>query len=211
MWKNQGVFQFLKRIFTPKQSTHSPLDGVQAEWLVVGLGNPGAKYASTRHNVGYMALDELLDDESLRPVPGVKATVAVRDEVVLMTATTFMNNSGEGVEPVARALGIEPDHIIVIHDELDLPPGKVRLKLGGNENGHNGLKSITEHLGTRDYVRVRIGIGRPDAGQPIPEWVLSPVDGGPEFDQQIALAAEAVTLIVEEGLAKAQNKVHSRP
>lgn len=211
MWKNQGVFQFLKRTFTAKQSTHSPLDGVQAEWLVVGLGNPGAKYASTRHNVGYMALDELLDDASLRPVPGVKATVAVRDEVVLMTATTFMNNSGEGVEPVARALGIEPDHIIVIHDELDLPPGKVRLKLGSNENGHNGLKSITEHLGTRDYVRVRIGIGRPDAGQPIPEWVLSPVDGGPEFDQQIALAAEAVTLIVEEGLAKAQNKVHSRP
>ena len=94
----------------------------------------------------------------------------------------------------------------MVHDELDLPAGKVRVKLGGNENGHNGLKSITEHLGTRDYVRVRIGIGRPPAGTSVPDWVLSPVSG----EEAIATASEAARLVVTEGLAKAQNVIHAR-
>ncbi|WP_306577971.1 aminoacyl-tRNA hydrolase [Corynebacterium cystitidis] len=207
------MFNFFKKLLTsqPAPAPVSPLEGVHAKWLVVGLGNPGSKYASTRHNVGYMAVDKLLFDESLQPVPGMKAKVAVRDSVAYMIATTFMNNSGEGVAPVATALGITPDHVIAVHDELDVQPGAVRLKLGGNENGHNGLKSLTAHLGTRDYLRVRIGIGRPDAGQKIPDWVLSPITNGPEFDAQITLAAEAVMLITTEGLAKAQNEVHSRP
>lgn len=190
-----GVFGFFRR----RRETQ-----LQAEWLVVGLGNPGAEYAATRHNVGWMALDQLA--ETLEPVRGIKARVAVIDSVAYAKPTTFMNTSGEGVGPLAAMLGVPPERVVVIHDELDLPVGKVRVKLGGNENGHNGLKSITEHIGTRDYVRVRIGIGRPPAGVAVPDWVLGPVSG----DERIDLAAEAARLVVAEGLAKAQNVIHAR-
>ena len=191
---------------------------LQAEWLIVGLGNPGARYAATRHNVGYMAIDDLLADagDVLAPVRGIKAEAAQIDingtPVAVARATTFMNLSGEGIGPLATALGVAPDHVIVCHDELDLPAHKLRLKLGGNENGHNGLKSLTEHLGTRDYLRVRIGIGRPpkSAPQPIPDWVLGPVDDGHDFDTAIATAARGARLIVDRGLNAAQNDIHSR-
>ena len=189
------MFGFFRRKRTPQ---------LEAEWLVVGLGNPGAKYAATRHNVGYMALDELAGE--LTPVPGIKALVQVRDGVAFARSTTYMNTTGEAVGPLAAQLGVAPEQVIVIHDELDLPAGTVRLKFGGNENGHNGLKSITEHIGTRDYVRVRIGIGRPPAGVAVPDWVLGPVSG----DERIDLAAEAARLVVAEGLAKAQNVIHAR-
>lgn len=190
-----GVFELFRRKRTP------PLE---ADWLVVGLGNPGAKYAATRHNVGYMALDQLAGN--LKPVPGAKALVQVHDRVAYAKSTTYMNTTGEAVGPLAAQLGVAPERVIVIHDELDLPAGKVRVKLGGNENGHNGLKSITEHVGTRDYLRVRIGIGRPPAGTPVPEWVLGPVDGNVPVDT----AAEAVRLLITDGLQKAQNVIHSR-
>lgn len=190
-----GVFGFFRR----RRETQ-----LQADWLVVGLGNPGAEYAATRHNVGWMALDQLA--ETLEPVRGIKARVAVIDSVAYAKPTTFMNTSGEGVGPLAAMLGVPPEHVVVMHDELDLPVGKVRVKRGGNENGHNGLKSITEHIGTRDYVRVRIGIGRPPAGVAVPDWVLGPVSG----DERIDLAAEAARLVVAEGLAKAQNVIHAR-
>lgn len=190
------MFGFFRRKRTPQ---------LEAQWLVVGLGNPGEKYAATRHNVGYMALDELAGE--LAPVPGVKALVKVRDGVAYARSTTYMNTSGEAVGPLAEQLGVAPERIIVVHDELDLPAGKVRVKLGGNENGHNGLKSITEHLGTRDYLRVRMGIGRPPQGMAVPDWVLSPIDG--DISGQVALAAKAVQLIVSEGLAKAQNVIHA--
>lgn len=190
-----GVFGFFRR----RRETQ-----LQAEWLVVGLGNPGAEYAATRHNVGWMALDQLT--ETLEPVRGIKARVAVIDSVAYAKPTTFMNTSGEGVGPLAAMLGVPPERVVVIHDELDLPVGKVRVKLGGNENGHNGLKSVTEHIRTRDYVRVRIGIGRPPAGVAVPDWVLGPVSG----DERIDLAAEAARLVVAEGLAKAQNVIHAR-
>lgn len=190
-----GVFGFFRR----RRETQ-----LQADWLVVGLGNPGAEYAATRHNVGWMALDQLA--ETLEPVRGIKARVTVIDSVAYAKPTTFMNTSGEGVGPLAAMLGVPPEHVVVMHDELDLPVGKVRVRLGGNENGHNGLKSITEHIGTRDYVRVRIGIGRPPAGVAVPDWVLGPVSG----DERIDLAAEAARLVVAEGLAKAQNVIHAR-
>lgn len=190
-----GVYGFFRR----RRETQ-----LQAEWLVVGLGNPGAEYAATRHNVGWMALDQLA--ETLEPVRGIKARVAVINSVAYAKPTTFMNTSGEGVGPLAAMLGVPPERVVVMHDELDLPVGKVRVKRGGNENGHNGLKSITEHIGTRDYVRVRIGIGRPPAGVAVPDWVLGPVSG----DERIDLAAEAARLVVAEGLAKAQNVIHAR-
>ena len=190
-----GVFGLFRRKRTPQ---------LEADWLVVGLGNPGAKYAATRHNVGYMALDQLAGN--LKPVPGAKALVQVHDRVAYAKSTTYMNTTGEAVGPLAAQLGVAPERMIVIHDELDLPAGKVRVKVGGNENGHNGLKSITEHVGTRDYLRVRIGIGRPPVGTSVPEWVLAQVSG----DEDVDAAAEAVRLLITGGLQKAQNVIHSR-
>ena len=201
------MFDKIRALFAPRQ--HEP--DLDADWLIVGLGNPGAKYAATRHNVGYMALDMLIDGQALRPLPSFKAQgVLVPDTTALaLRSTTFMNNSGEGVAPVAEKLEIPPERIIVLHDELDMPAGKVRIKQGGDENGHNGLKSLTEQLGTRDYIRVRIGIGRPPKGMPVPEWVLSPVDDE-GLDERIATAADAARLVVEEGLQRAQNQIHAR-
>ena len=201
------MFYKIRALFAPRQ--HEP--DLDADWLIVGLGNPGAKYAATRHNVGYMAQDMLIDGQALRPLPSFKAQgVMVPDTTALaLRSTTFMNNSGEGVAPVAEKLEIPPERIIVLHDELDMPAGKVRIKQGGNENGHNGLKSLTEQLGTRDYICVRIGIGRPPKGMPVPEWVLSPVDDE-GLDERIATAADAARLVVEEGLQRAQNQIHAR-
>lgn len=174
-----------------------------ADWLIVGLGNPGPTYEATRHNVGFMAIDEF--GISLKPRSNVRAEISVLGRALLVKPLTFMNLSGEAVGALARELDIPADHVVVIHDELDLPAGTVRLKAGGNENGHNGLKSITEHLGTRDYIRVRVGIGRPPTGVPVPDYVLGAVDKPVSDD-----AADAARLVVEQGLAKAQNEIHSR-
>lgn len=193
----------------------NPAD-LSAEWLIVGLGNPGAKYAATRHNVGYMAVDDLLAEsgDTLEPVTGHQLSAAQLElggtKIVVLRSHTYMNLSGDPIAPLAAQLGVEAGNIIVIHDELDLPAGKVHIKKGGNENGHNGLKSLSERLGTRDYLRVRVGIGRPPKGGSIPDWVLAPVDAGADLDSTIATAAEAARLIVAEGLTKAQNQIHSR-
>lgn len=209
---------FFARIFGSKDKPQLGLtpSELEAEWIVVGLGNPGAKYAATRHNVGYMAVDDLLaaGGDVLEPVRGMDVQAAPLNweghKVLAVRSGTFMNLSGDPVAPLAQQLGIAPDHVIVLHDELDLPANKVRLKQGGNENGHNGLKSLTERLGTRDYLRVRIGIARPPKGASIPDYVLGPVDAGAGFDAAIATAAESARLIVTEGLGKAQNQIHSR-
>ena len=187
-----------------------------ADWIVVGLGNPGAKYAATRHNVGYMAVDDLLAEtgELLQPVKGHKVHAATLEmdgqKVLVVRTTTFMNLSGDPIAPIAQALEVPAERIIVIHDELDLPENKIRLKLGGNENGHTGLKSLSQNLGTRDYVRVRIGIARPPKGSSIPDYVLGPVNAGTGFDDGIALAAQSVKEIIASGLNKAQNTIHSK-
>lgn len=226
------VFEFLRRTRPAPApvATPAPEPRLEAGWLVVGLGNPGPEYAATRHNAGYLVLDDLLDEAGLelRPQPGVPARAAVADGVAYARSDTYMNTSGEAVGPLAALLGVPPERVVVIHDELDLPPGKVRVKLGGNENGHNGLKSITAALGTRDYARVRVGIGRPPQGTAVPDWVLAPfsdasdsaeaAEVGTAADQTAAngigaavdLAAEAVRAIVRDGIAKAQNEIHPR-
>lgn len=216
------VFDFLRKLFrstsedAPQAASASQLDlaDITAEWLVVGLGNPGAKYEPTKHNVGFMALDELTEPQRVEPIKGINSYGVHAGDAFYLKPLTFMNLSGEAVEPAATQLGIEPDHVIVVHDELDLPAGTVRIKLGGNENGHNGLKSVTEHLGTRDYVRVRIGIGRPPQGVPVIDWVLGPVQdediSAEAFQAQIETAAQAIQIIVDRGVQAAQNEIHSR-
>ncbi|MDT9408513.1 aminoacyl-tRNA hydrolase [Corynebacterium rouxii] len=184
------------------------------DWVVVGLGNPGVRYASTRHNVGYMVVDELLEPVELRPLRGFKASGAVMEiggcRVLVVRSSTFMNTSGETVGPIAQAYGVSPDHVVVVHDELDLPAHKVRVKVGGNENGHNGLKSVSQWLGTRDYVRIRVGIGRPPRGETVPDYVLGALDSGEVLDAAVRCGADAVRLVVERGVSVAQNKIHRR-
>lgn len=184
------------------------------EWLIVGLGNPGTRYATTRHNVGYMGVDKLLDEfgAQLRPVPGRPASVAHVElgdtPVALVRSTTYMNESGNAVAALAEEWEVAPERIILLHDELDLPLGTVRIKLGGNENGHNGLKSTSARLGTRDYVRIRMGISRPPKGMAVPDYVLGAIEEGPATDAMVDKAARAARLVVEKGVAKAQNEIH---
>jgi len=160
----------------------------------VGLGNPGHEYADTRHNVGFRVIERLAQ---------MKAWYTRIGDVVYCTPMTYMNLSGDAVAPLARKYKVPADHIIVVHDELDLPEGKLKVRMGGNENGHNGLKSISARLGTRDYIRVRVGIGRPARGESIADWVLGvggSTDGAPE----------AVRAIIDEGFAKAQSHINAR-
>lgn len=206
------LWNVLKKLFsisTPRY--HRP---EKAEWLIVGLGNPGTNYARTRHNVGYMAIDQLLIEHNtqLQPIKGIPAYVAEASiggtPALLVRSTTYMNTSGEAVAALAQAYDIPAERIIMIHDELDLPHGTVRLKKGGNENGHNGLKSTTALVETRDYLRIRMGISRPPQGTPVPDYVLGPITQDEALESMITTAAHAATLVVTEGLSKAQNIIH---
>ncbi len=185
-------------------------------WIVVGLGNPGPSYAATRHNAGYRVTDELATRMSgswkaariprtlvvegrLAGVPGIRA--------VLGRGRCYMNESGGPVSGLLKFYGAEPAQLIVVHDELDLPYGALRVKYGGGDNGHNGLKSIRRSLGTGDYTRVRFGIGRPPGRQDSADYVLSPFSSGERADVELNVqrAADAVEALGTDGLEKAQN------
>ena len=196
-------------------------------WLVIGLGNPGPRYDGTRHNVGADVITELCRraGEKLSSARGRGAELArtrigsaglgvpAADAqiVTLMRSRTYMNESGIAVRKVAGFSGITPDHLIVIHDEIDLDPGRLRLKSGGGDNGHNGLKSIRAHLHTGDFIRVRVGVGRPPGRQDLADWVLArvPAKQRADMDVQVALAADAVETIITHGLTAAQNRFNS--
>ncbi|MDU5416622.1 MAG: aminoacyl-tRNA hydrolase [Cutibacterium avidum] len=196
-------------------------------WLVIGLGNPGPRYDGTRHNVGADVITELCRraGEKLSSARGQGAELArtrigsaglgvpAADAqiVTLMRSRTYMNESGIAVRKVAGFSGITPDHLIVIHDEIDLDPGRLRLKSGGGDNGHNGLKSIRAHLHTGDFIRVRVGVGRPPGRQDLADWVLArvPAKQRADMDVQVALAADAVETIITHGLTAAQNRFNS--
>ena len=179
--------------------------------LVVGLGNPGPEYRHTRHNVGFDVVEVLAERLAarLRPAKGSRAmagTAKIGDaQVVLATPTTYMNASGEAVAPLARYYKVEAADVIVVQDEIDLPLGQVRVKRGGGDAGHNGLKSITRSLGTRDYVRVRVGVGRP-SGPGAVDHVLSAFSTRERAEADIVIreAADVVFSLVREGLEATQ-------
>jgi PTH1 family peptidyl-tRNA hydrolase len=184
--------------------------------LVVGLSNPGPDYEGTRHNVGadaVRALSKRCGTGRLRPEKGQRAVVEeVRiagARVALAVPNTYMNESGAAVRPLLRRFGIEdPSRLVVVHDELDLPPGRIRVKLGGGLAGHKGLQSIRDHLHTAEFVRVRIGIGKPPGSQRGADYVLRrPGKAERELlDAAIESAAEAVEIVVAEGVDEAMNR-----
>ncbi|GAB3428903.1 aminoacyl-tRNA hydrolase [Flindersiella endophytica] len=202
-------------------------------WLVVGLGNPGPTYAAHRHNVGHMVLDELggrlratqqgprsSPAKIWRSHPRGRAEV-VEDRVgalpgtrvVLAKPRSYMNESGGPVASLATFYKLPPKRIVVVHDELDIPYGEVRLKFGGGDNGHNGLRSIRRSIATGDFHRVRFGIGRPPGRQDPADFVLSPFSAAERKELPFFLdrAVDALELLVTEGLERAQNAFHGAP
>ena len=185
--------------------------------IVIGLGNPGRKYERTRHNAGFLAIDELA--RAARIELGLEKCHALlgkgalgTENVVLAKPQTYMNDSGRSVAALLKDCYASAAELIVLHDELDLSLGTVRVKTGGGHGGHNGLRSIIEYLGTADFVRVRIGIGRPVPGMDTADYVLSPFS--PEEREAAATAtanaAEAVRVIVAQGIAKAMNQFNQK-
>ena len=196
-------------------------------WLVVGLGNPGPTYASTRHNVGFMVADELAGRarapftaprgmradvvETRLAASGMGGVGADAQRVILLKPRTFMNDSGAAVAKACAFFKVAPDHVIVVHDELDLDFGRLRAKLGGGDNGHNGLKSIRTALGTGDFYRIRFGIGRPPGRQPAADYVLAPIPASLREDYAVEASrnADAVEALISGDLAAVQNRFNS--
>jgi peptidyl-tRNA hydrolase, PTH1 family len=194
-----------------------PRSGDMQRTLIVGLGNPGKKYARTRHNVGTDAIELLAQRLGVSLKVGrdraqVAETRIGDHAVVLAVPTTWMNDSGEAVGPIARRYKIPAANIIVIHDELDLEPGAVKLKMGGGLAGHNGLKSISQHMGTNDYMRVRIGVGKPSTKEQGADHVLSSIPAAERkiLDVAVETACDAVERIMKEGLDAAMREYNAR-
>ena len=193
-----------------------PLGGARP-WLIVGLGNPGRDYERSRHNAGARAVASLagrlgtqLRRSKFRALVGEARTDGVA--VKLAFPTTFMNDSGQAVAPLARWYRIDPDHLIVVHDELDLAVGQLRLKKGGGTAGHHGLDSIVGSLGTSDFYRVRIGIGKPGHTGETVNWVLDrlPKDAAEALRHAEGEAGDAALSIIHEGLDRAMNRHNTR-
>ncbi|ANJ26486.1 aminoacyl-tRNA hydrolase [Agromyces aureus] len=187
-------------------------------WLVVGLGNPGAQYAANRHNVGQMVVDELAArigaSFKTHKTPSRVAEGFLRPggpKLVLAKSNGFMNTSGGPVSALLKFYGLEPDRLIVVHDELDIPFDTVRLKAGGGHGGHNGLRDILKATGNVDFTRVRVGVGRPPGRQDAADFVLKDFSGTERatLPNLISDAADAVEAIADLGLVAAQQKFHS--
>jgi PTH1 family peptidyl-tRNA hydrolase len=190
---------------------------VPVDLLVVGLGNPGDEYARTRHNVGAEVVERLARRHGgkLRGSKGRSRGDEVRigdKRVALAVPLTYMNDSGEAVGALARRLGVEPDQIVIVHDELDLEPAVLRVKVGGGLAGHNGLRSIKQHLHTDEFIRVRIGVGKPPSKERGADHVLSRVSKREReaMDVTIEEAADAVECIVVDGVDAAMNRYNGR-
>ena len=185
--------------------------------LVAGLGNPGREYAATRHNVGFLVADELArryGGSWRSKFSGDLSEVRVDGaRVALLKPQTYMNLSGRSVQPAARFFKVEPDALLVVHDEVDLEPGRLQLRAGGGLAGHNGLRSVAQALGSQEFLRLRVGVGRPQRGDPRPvaDFVLDPFDAYEDVDGLVARAADAVEVLIAEGLEDAQQRFNERP
>ncbi len=187
-------------------------------WLIVGLGNPGPRYEATRHNVGQMVVDELADRRGER-FSAHRANARVAEgwlrpggpKLILAKPQSFMNVSGGPVAGLAKYYGVPPERVVIVHDELDIPFDTLKLKTGGGHGGHNGVRDVAKALATPEFPRVRVGIGRPPGRQDPADWVLDPF-GTTErktLPNLIADAADAVELLVDEGLVAAQQRYHA--
>ena len=183
-------------------------------WLIVGLGNPGEQYENTRHNVGFLVADELGERGSF-PIQRLKFKALTNTAVIggqgalVMKPTTYMNLSGEAVGEAARFYKLPPGHVLVISDDVDLPLGKLRLRMGGSAGGHNGLKSIIQHLGSDQFPRLKVGVGgKPHPDYDMADWVLGRPQGADRdaVDGAEARAAQAVEAIIKDGVPSAMNR-----
>jgi PTH1 family peptidyl-tRNA hydrolase len=187
-------------------------------WLVVGLGNPGKEYAGNRHNVGFMVAELLAARVGAKFGRSKRAHAEVAEgrlgfggpKLILAKPLTYMNLSGGPVVQLAQFFKVPVDNVVAVHDELDVPYGQVRVKRGGGEGGHNGLRSMSKSLGTKEYARVRFGIGRPPGRQDPADYVLSDFGGAErkELEFLVDRAADVVEAVVLEGVEWAQNKYH---
>jgi len=180
--------------------------------LVAGLGNPGREYERTRHNAGWLVVDELARRHGgswRSKVSGSLAEVRLGEKrLALLKPETYMNESGRSVSAAARFFKVPAESILVAHDDVDLEPGRLQARRGGGLAGHNGLRSLAQDLGTQDFLRLRIGVGRPGRGDPRPvaDWVLSPFASEEDVEALVARAADAAEVIANEGLEAAQAK-----
>jgi PTH1 family peptidyl-tRNA hydrolase len=190
--------------------------GTSLDLLVAGLGNPGREYARNRHNVGWLVADELArrhDGAWRGKFNGQLAEVRIDGHrVALFKPETFMNESGRAVRAAASFFKVDPDAILVVHDESDLEPGRLQARRGGGLAGHNGLRSIAQHLGTPDFLRLRVGVGRPGRGdrRPLADWVLSDFEPHDDVDGIVGRAADAVEALDADGLEAAQRRINER-
>ena len=186
------------------------------ELLVAGLGNPGQRHERDRHNIGWMVVDELgrRHAASFRSkFNGRIADVRIEDHrLALLEPETYMNDSGRAIGAAARFYKVEPADVLVVHDDVDLEFGRLQARAGGGLAGHNGLRSIAQVLGTPDFVRMRVGVGRPGRGDPrdVADFVLSPFEAQEDRDGIVARAADAVEVVVAEGLEEAQRRFNER-
>ena len=178
--------------------------------LIAGLGNPGREYERTRHNVGWLVLDELARRHGgswRSKFSGSLAEVRLGDaRLALLKPETYMNESGRSVGAAARFFKVEPEQLLVVHDDVDLEPGRLQARDGGGLAGHNGLRSLAQHLGSQDFLRLRIGVGRPGRGdqRSVSDWVLSPFAPEEDVEALVARAADAVEAVASEGLDRTQ-------
>ncbi|MGH3135361.1 MAG: aminoacyl-tRNA hydrolase [Gaiellaceae bacterium] len=182
------------------------------ELLVAGLGNPGPKHARDRHNVGWMVIDELArrHEVTLRSKFNGRLGESRIGEakIALLTPETYMNESGRSIAAAARYFKVAPENVLVVHDDVDLDVGRLQARLGGGLAGHNGLRSIAQSLGTPGFLRLRVGVGRPERGDPrdVADYVLAPFEAHEDRDGVVARAADALHVVVAEGLEEAQRR-----
>jgi peptidyl-tRNA hydrolase, PTH1 family len=180
--------------------------------LVAGLGNPGREYERTRHNAGWLVLDELARRHGgswRSKFSGSLSEVRFEDaRVALLKPETYMNESGRSLGAAARFFKVEPEQVLVVHDDVDLETGRLQARAGGGLAGHNGLRSLAQHLGSQDFLRLRIGVGRPSRGdrRSVADWVLSPFAPEDDAEALVSRAADAVETIVSEGVEPAQQR-----